>query len=56
MHRGMVRGSAVPYLPGMDMSGFVKAAPSALLMLAAGLLAVCGGGPVLCIWNTGMLC
>lgn len=49
-------GSKKPYLPGMDISGFVKAAPPALLMLAAGLLAVCGGGPVLCIWERGMLC
>ena len=31
------------YLPGMDMSGFVKAAPSALLMLAAGLLMLAVG-------------
>ena len=52
----MVGDSVVPYLPGMDVSGFVNAAPSALLMLAAGLLAVCSGMPVLCGCEMGMLC
>ena len=48
--------SAAPYLRGMDMSGFVKAALSALLMLAAALLGVCSGVPALCACETGMLC
>ncbi len=51
------------YLPGMDMSGFAKAAPSALLMLAAGLLmlavgllAVWGGAAAFHVCGMGMLC
>jgi len=61
-HCDLTQGPSA-YLPGMDMSGFVKAAPSALLMLAAGLLmlavgllAVWGGAAVFHVCGMGILC